>query len=52
MCQQGQAEITVYRSQERDEIRARYKMHKRGEIELSDDDLASMAVRLFMLQEQ
>jgi hypothetical protein len=52
MCQayEGEREYVVHR--EKEQIYQRYEAFERGEIEISDDELRDMAVRMLMLREQ
>lgn len=51
MCQQGEAEIAYCMASEKEAIYQRYEAFERGEIELSDKELQSMAVRMIMLRD-
>ena len=51
MCQQGEAEIAYCMESEKEEIYQRFEAYERGEIELSDEELKNMAVRMLMLRD-
>lgn len=51
MCQQGEAEIAYCMATEKEAIYQRYEAFERGEINLTDDDLRDMAVRMLMLRD-
>lgn len=51
MCQQGEAEIEYCMAAEKEAIYQRYEAYERGEIELTDDELQDMAVRMLMLKD-
>ena len=50
MCQQGSTEIHLERRAEINQIYAEYNRYKAGLIELSDEQLRDMAVRLMVLK--
>lgn len=51
MCQQGQAEIASCLAEEKEAIYQKYEAYERGEIELSDEELQAMAVRMLMIRD-
>ena len=51
MCQQGENEIRYTMASEKEAIYQRFEAFERGEIQLSDDDLQQMAVRMLMLRD-
>lgn len=51
MCQAFEAEKAMMIGIEKKDLREKYEAYERGEIELSDDELLSMAARMLMLRE-
>lgn len=51
MCQQGSAEIAYCLAQEKEQIYQRFESFEKGEIELTDDELKDMAVRMLMIRD-
>lgn len=51
MCQQGSAEIGHGLRAEKEALHQKYEAFQRGEIEISDEELKGMAVRMFMIKD-
>lgn len=52
MCQAYEAERNYVVSREKDQIIEKWESYQRGEIDLTDDEIKSMVVRMIMLREQ
>lgn len=51
MCQQGSDEIYHTLRVEKEELHQQWEAYERGEIELTDEDLKTMAVRMMMIRD-